>query len=116
MNLIPGVARRENGAVAVEAHGSRLPAAGAHRAEEGQQVVYGIRPEHLELSDNDGFPAEVVVVEPTGSETQVFLRFGETDVVAVFRERHSFAPGQQVRLAPRAAFAHLFEPASGAKV
>ena len=42
------------------------------RGSDGQPVVYGTRPEHLQLADgDDGIAAEVVVVEPTGADTQV---------------------------------------------
>jgi multiple sugar transport system ATP-binding protein len=79
-------------------------------------VVYGIRPEHIDLTGSEGLPATVAVVEPTGSETQVFLRLGESEIVAVFRERHQFEPGQTVHLKPRPEHAHLFDGASGARV
>ena len=65
----------------------------------GQRVVFGIRPEHLHLGDG-GLPLVVVVVEPTGSETHVICRFGQQDVVAVFRERHAFTAGQAISLWP----------------
>ena len=66
--------------------------------------------------DATGFEANVVVVEPTGSETQVFVRLGQQEIVGVFRERHEFLPGQKVRLRPRGAQAHLFDPASGQRI
>ncbi|MGD1883140.1 MAG: ABC transporter ATP-binding protein [Paracoccaceae bacterium] len=71
-------------------------------------TLLGIRPEHLVLSD-DGWPMEVKVVEPTGSETMVFLRFQDQDVTAVFRERYSFEPGQTIRLAPDPNHVHFFD-------
>ena len=61
-----------------------------------------MRPEHFTIAD-DGAEAEIVVVEPTGSETQVFAKLGGEDVVAVFRERHKFEPGDKVRLQARSA-------------
>jgi multiple sugar transport system ATP-binding protein len=82
---------------------------------EGAAVVYGIRPEHLELSPN-GLPARISVVEPTGSETMVFLRFGEHDLVALFRERHDFKPGDTLTLKPRAEQIHLFDAGSGTRL
>jgi multiple sugar transport system ATP-binding protein len=109
MNLIEGVARDG----AVEAHGSLLPAGVG--AEAGRPVVYGIRPEHLELAE-EGFPARVRGVEPTGAETLTYLRFGEGEVVALFRDRHELEPGQEVRLRPRADKAHLFDAASGRRL
>jgi len=36
-------------------------------------VVVGVRPEHFAVAD-DGVPAEVVVVEPTGADTQIFCK------------------------------------------
>jgi multiple sugar transport system ATP-binding protein len=112
MNFLKGQAK-SNGTIEVE--GSRLSVAGAHQVSDGQPVVYGIRPEHLELA-NDGFPAKVAVIEPTGSETMVVLRLGETELVALFRERHNFTPGQTVHLRPRADLAHLFDQESGRRV
>jgi multiple sugar transport system ATP-binding protein len=110
MNLIRGTAR-DGG---VEAQGRLFPLVGAG-AEPGMPVVYGIRPEHLELAA-DGLPATVRVVEPTGAETLTYLRLGEQEVAAVFRDRHELAPGQPVWLRPRAEKAHLFDPESGRRL
>ncbi|MFK7871035.1 MAG: ABC transporter ATP-binding protein [Roseobacter sp.] len=80
-------------------------------------VKLGVRPEHLILStDGSGLPMDVKVVEPTGSETMVFLKFGAQDVTAVFRERHAFQPGQTVHLRPDPQHLHLFDAASGARI
>src|SRR5690349_14241737 len=55
MNFIKGVLRREDGRVAVEApDGTRLPLPPAAAGREGQEVVYGTRPEHLSLAENGG--------------------------------------------------------------
>ena len=116
MNLIHGTVRRD-GAPHVEANGHRLPVRPDREAPDGQSVVYGIRPEHLDLADGEeGFPARVSVVEPTGSETLVFLRFGETEVVALFRDRHFFKPGETVHLRPRTDQTHLFDAATGVRL
>jgi len=115
MNFLDGTVRR-SGAPRVEtATGAALPLPAGCAAEEGRRVTYGARPEHLDLAD-DGFDAEVVVIEPTGSETQLFARVGEQEVVAVFRERHAFAPGQKIRLRPRAEAAHVFDAATGKRI
>lgn len=100
---------------AVDVNGTRLAVTGRHQAGEGQPVIFGIRPEHLELSD-EGFPARISVVEPTGSETMVFLRFGENDMVALFRERHDFKPGDTIKLRPRPSHVHLFDAASAQRI
>jgi len=119
MNLIQGTVRRDgnagDGAFGIEANGHRLPVSAESGVSDGQTVIYGIRPEHLDLAD-DGFPATVSVVEPTGSETIVFLHFGETDIVAVLRDWHDVKPGQTVHLRPRADRAHLFDVETGGRV
>ena len=115
MNFIEGT--QKDGAL-IAANGARLPLAGAMAANDGRAMVYGIRPEHLDLIDggDEGFEAEVVVIEPTGSETQLFARLGGQEIVAIFRERHDFAPGQKIRLKPRAPVAHLFDASSGQRI
>jgi multiple sugar transport system ATP-binding protein len=114
MNMLKGtVARGEKPAVELE--GVRLPVAGRQHISHGQPVLFGIRPEHLELAE-DGFPARISVVEPTGSETMVFLRLGESKLVALFRERHDFKPGDTVHLRPRPDRVHLFHTETGQRI
>ncbi len=112
MNMLRGKVR---GNSSVEMDGVSLPFAGEHQVGEGQEVIYGIRPEHVEIAP-DGFPARISVVEPTGSETLVFLRFGESEIVALFRERHNFRPGDTLNLKPRADLAHLFDTETGKRL
>ncbi|MEP1354809.1 MAG: sn-glycerol-3-phosphate ABC transporter ATP-binding protein UgpC [Tateyamaria sp.] len=78
-------------------------------------IKLGIRPEHLILAD-DGLPMQVKVVEPTGAETMVFLRFEDQDVTAVFRERHAFEPGQTIHLKPDPDHIHIFDAETGQRV
>ena len=114
MNMIEGVGRN-SGQLAVEANACLLPVSTDQGFEEGRPLIYGIRPEHLELAE-EGIPARISVVEPTGSETLVFLRFGETDMVAAFRDWHDFEPGQTVHLRPRLDKVHLFDQATGLRI
>jgi multiple sugar transport system ATP-binding protein len=119
MNFLPGVLRRANGAARVElADGSSLPApVNAAAAQDGQKVVYGTRPEHMELAGaGDGVATEVVVVEPTGADTQLFTKIAGVEVTSVFRDRHAFRPGEIIRLRPDPARAHLFDAGSGVRL
>jgi multiple sugar transport system ATP-binding protein len=84
MNLIEG---QITAGGFVTAGGLTLPLASAPAGAEGQPALYGIRPEHFSLGGGSGLPAEVVVVEPTGSETQVVARLAGQPLTAVFRER-----------------------------
>ncbi|MBN9335825.1 sn-glycerol-3-phosphate ABC transporter ATP-binding protein UgpC [Devosia sp.] len=77
-------------------------------------TTYGIRPEHLHLAD-DGVEIEVVVIEPTGSETQVVCRLGSQTITGIFRERLKVAPGDKIRVKPDLSVVHLFD-ASGMRV
>ena len=114
MNMLKGKVRLGE-KPAVEVDGVALPFSGDHQVSDGQDVIYGIRPEHIALSP-DGFPARVSVVEPTGSETLVFLRFGESEIVALFRERHNFRPGDTLTLMPRTELVHLFDTGTGKRL
>ena len=115
MNFIDGTLRGNGAAYVETANGAKLPVTAAPAGSDGKPVVYGIRPEHLDIA-SDGTEAQVIVVEPTGSETQVVARLGAKDIIAIFRERHEFAPGQTIRLKPRADVAHLFDKQTGARI
>lgn len=69
--------------------------------------IYGIRPEHFLIAD-DGFDAEVLVVEPTGYETHIVARFGASQVTCVFRDRLPVSPGDIVKLKVDLRRVHLF--------
>ena len=115
MNFLPGVLRRNAGGARLEMRGGMsLPLNGRAAGDDGQKVILGTRPEHLTLVENgEGLPATVVVVEPTGADTQVFSKIGDSEVTAVFRERHEFRAGDVVRLLPDRERAHLFDAESG---
>ena len=115
MNFLPGKFRRNGAGGEVELPGgARLATPQDARGEDGQDVIYGTRPEHLALVDEGrGVAATVVVVEPTGADTQVFAKIGAADLSAVFRERHEFQPGEVIRLAPDLQRTHLFDAKSG---
>ena len=57
----------------VRAAASMLPLPPARAPTTASAVLYGIRPEHLRAGDRQGLPVEVVVVEPTGADTQLVL-------------------------------------------
>ena len=108
MNVFDGVVKGG----AVEALGARWPARGGA---EGQQVKYGIRPEHLEPAAS-GIAAEVIVLEPMGAETELVVRIGNTSLNVMTRGRSNSGPGERIFLAPQAAHAHLFDAASGQRI
>jgi multiple sugar transport system ATP-binding protein len=70
-------------------------------------TTYGIRPEHLKLDPN-GIEVEIVVLEPTGSETSVLARLGSQTITGIFRERITQEPGTKLRVTPDLSLVHLF--------
>jgi multiple sugar transport system ATP-binding protein len=115
MNIMNGKVEITSGGRHVLIGDMRLPFAKEITVSDGQSVLYGVRPEHLELA-TDGFEATISVVEPTGSETMVFLRRGQTEIAALFRERHAFRPADVLTLRPRVELVHLFDPESGRRL
>ncbi|MBS0450173.1 MAG: sn-glycerol-3-phosphate ABC transporter ATP-binding protein UgpC [Proteobacteria bacterium] len=116
MNFLPGTLRRNGGGARVElADGTQLDAPLNAGGEDGQPVVYGTRPEHLTLvgDTGGGIAAKVAVLEPTGMDTFVACRHEGTELSAVFRERHDFAPGSVIHLRPDLQRAHLFDAGTG---
>ncbi len=112
MNLIRGAIaggsfRSANGDVwPLDANGTAPPDGPA---------VYGIRPEHLTI-DPGGIQATVQVIEPTGSETQVMMRVGDSPLVGAFRERIAARPGDTLPIRPMPGLVHLFEEGSGRRI
>jgi multiple sugar transport system ATP-binding protein len=117
INLIRGTLRRDGGRnwVATEA-GVDLPLNGAASGQDGQAVVYGIRPEHLAPSDSDGLPVKVEVVEPTGANTFVYAELSGAQICGVFTERHGFNPGSMVRFRPQPDRVLLFDAGTGRRL
>ncbi|ODT22715.1 MAG: sugar ABC transporter ATP-binding protein [Hyphomicrobium sp. SCN 65-11] len=110
MNILPG--STGNGGFVTEG-GAVLPMPPSAKNGAG---YYGIRPEHMRLTDGDGIPATVQIVEPTGSETQVMVRIGDTPLTCAFRERISAGPGETIRITPDLGLVHLFAGGSGQRL
>ena len=112
MNVLEG--RIEGGSFAVG--NLLLPLGRAPEAPAGRPVHYGIRPEHFLLTGEGGLPIEVIVIEPTGSETQVVAKAGGSEITCVFRERISARPGEIIHVTPDPAHVHLFDKETGRRL
>jgi multiple sugar transport system ATP-binding protein len=113
MHLLPGTARA--GGRVEFSDGASLPLPPGTRADDGQPVLYGIRPEHCAPS-NEGLSADVVVVEPTGADTQLYCKLDGRDFTAVVRDRTSVHPGERVMLQPDLLKSHLFDASTGRRL
>ncbi len=116
MNFIPGILRTAAGRPYAELSGdARIELTDAPASSDGTPVVCGIRPEDLALTDH-GVSAEIAVIEPTGSHTEVVVRFAGQEAVALFRERYDLRPGQKIHLSPRPGAVHLFDRKTGSRL
>ena len=108
MNLLE--ARRDGDAV-VAAGGWRIPAPTTAGSADGDLTV-GLRPEGIEIVDA-GQPAEVVAVEPFGSEVIVDVRIGSQSLKIRTAPDVRPAPGSTIAVRADPAAVRLFERSSG---
>ncbi|KRA98050.1 sugar ABC transporter ATP-binding protein [Devosia sp. Root685] len=112
MNIVEG---EINGSVFSFADGTRIDLGAAPTSIASGAVTLGIRPEHLRIDPN-GTQAEIIIVEPTGSETLVTLRLGDRDLIGVFRERISAGPGETIGISFDGERLHMFDPKTGNRI
>lgn len=117
MNVFEGTLRGSNGQFAVEALGVNWPVERVNQGLDGQAVSYGIRPGDISISNSgQGIEAKVIVVEPTGAETELLLEVGGTQIVTVMHGRTDAKPDDIVRLSIDANKAHIFETQTGKRL
>ena len=112
MNLIKG--RIQSGAFIAE-QGLRLPLPKEAGVGDRQDVVYGIRPQHIAVGGSHA-KARVQVVEPTGDAQEITLTADGVDLIAEIRDRPPFKPDQEVSLEIMAHKVHLFDAQSGIRI
>ncbi|MBC5765920.1 ABC transporter ATP-binding protein [Ramlibacter albus] len=111
MNVFEGVVRSG----AVEALGARWPLPPGCTAAEGAKVQYGVRPSDLQIA-GEGAAAKVVVVEPTGAETELLLEVGGQQLIAVIHGRTDAQPDDVIHVMLDADKAHVFDEAGGKRL
>ena len=101
MNVVNGTVRRAGGTAHVEAPGGVHWPLDSGPGGDGQAVTYGIRPEHLAFAaiGSDTVPGEIIVVEPTGAETEFVIKVGEAQFDLRTHGRPDVSPGDKVGLA-----------------
>ena len=122
MNVLQGtlLAPRDGGTAdraEVEAAGTFWPVPPQASGQPGQAVHYGIRPGDIHLAPTgQGIAAKVIVVEPTGAETELLLQVGDAQIIAVIHGRTGAKPDETVHLVIDADKAHVFDTASGRRL
>ncbi len=117
MNFLEGtVATAGENASFVTTGGLTFPLPPIAEKEAGRSVVYGFRPENLVIDKEKGVPCEVVIVEPTGAETQIVAKLEGKIVSGVFRDRIDAQPGETLPLLPNPKLSHLFDLETGNRI
>ncbi len=114
MNLLPATV--EDGAVLIEGTGVRLriPSALASAAPTG--VMVGLRPEALALQDGGAIAGPLLVREPLGSDTLIWIELGPHRVVARLTPDEARGLGERVALAAPPEALSLFDRQTGRRV
>ncbi|HEY8050216.1 MAG TPA: sn-glycerol-3-phosphate ABC transporter ATP-binding protein UgpC [Ramlibacter sp.] len=117
MNIMKGTLRVAGASSHVEAEGAQWPVDPAVRASDGHAVHYGIRPGDMKVATGGGgIAAKVIVVEPTGAETELLVQVGNAQLVVVFHGRTKVQPEDTVYLQIDGAASHLFDGATGQRI
>ncbi len=116
MNFLNARLVAENGKAVVESKGFRvtlpddLGKVALSRAA-GQEVIYGIRPEHIHLDPNGDIEAEVYVVEPLGREDLIDCHLPDGSLIGVLvPSGQAIRVGDKLRLRFDVAHSQLFDP------
>lgn len=115
MNFLQGKIEMVDGIERFVSAGGLVLPVRAGVAAVGRSVTYGVRPEHISIGEA-GVTLNVIVVEPTGSETQIFARAGDELLDALVKERFSAKPGAAIGFVIDPADVHLFDSESEERI
>ncbi|NPV14999.1 sn-glycerol-3-phosphate ABC transporter ATP-binding protein UgpC [candidate division WOR-3 bacterium] len=76
------------------------------------EIVLGVRPEHIFITDNGPIKAVVEVTEQLGNEALVYLKIGADRCVLRTNPDHAPRPGDTVNISLETGKLHLFDPVS----
>ncbi|MDE0112697.1 MAG: sn-glycerol-3-phosphate ABC transporter ATP-binding protein UgpC [Albidovulum sp.] len=118
MNLLSGKVVHNDGRMDFELeNGIQLPLPDNSELRSDQQIIYGIRPEHVAFTDDDnGLPVNLTLVEPAGWETHLHADLSGISLRLLSVERVGARPGDSARLAVDTSKLHLFDPTTGRRI
>jgi multiple sugar transport system ATP-binding protein len=116
MNFIEGTVDADGQVFYAGSEKRRIPLAICPQNAKGRAALLGVRPEHIVIDRQNGVPAEVLVVEPTGSETHLVVSLGGTQVTCVLKERVLLTEGEKVPLSFDASLTHFFDPTTTLRI
>ena len=97
INLLSATSAGPGAAYVRLEHGTELPLPHPLDLPEGTKIVYGVRPQTIEMAP-DGLPAKVVLIELTGELVEVSLSFAGHDIVAVLPAAAGLKIDDDIRL------------------
>jgi multiple sugar transport system ATP-binding protein len=115
MNLI----RAEINDHQAKCSGGNLPLPHGLTLSSGRSIQYGVRPENFKViapNNPESLLGKVEVIEPTGADTQVFVRVGEQLLTVVLHDRVSLKPGDTVGLKVELSKVHVFDTDAGQRI
>ncbi|MEM8792569.1 MAG: ABC transporter ATP-binding protein [Pseudomonadota bacterium] len=112
MNFLKFHGKLERGATTVELNQQTVGIPALREPFDGD-VVYGVRPEHIRLSDSAGYRAEVLATEYLGTTQIVTLRTRNGEVKARIASDQPANPGETVGLEFDGATVTLFDNQTG---
>ncbi|MET3649950.1 ABC transporter ATP-binding protein [Phyllobacterium ifriqiyense] len=115
MNLIQGKVSKNTPLVFIADGGGELPLPDSASLIPGTEIVYGIRPEHITIGQGP-ITAEIILIEPTGAETQVTTMLGSHQLVATVRERLDVRAGDNLAMIPDLTRVHIFDAKTGQRL
>ena len=83
---------------------------------EGQEIIFGIRPEHVheyvedsETPSDETMPAKITVSELTGSDANLYLKVGDTEMTAIVDAQDYHEPGYEIEIMMDMNKVHFFD-------
>jgi multiple sugar transport system ATP-binding protein len=120
MNMLEvDLVRTEAGQTEARHGDMRMPVTLATNASPPRTAVFGIRPEHVELTEaGDVAEANAVVetVELTGPERLVAVDYAGTRLFGLIDKQKTWRPGQKVKVAFAEGKAHLFDKTTSTRL
>ena len=86
---------------------------------EGQKIIFGFRPEHVDINSStseDAITVKVKVDQPTGSQSLVFVNLGEEELCFDVLKSYSLKPGKEFKMNPQLQHIHTFDIETGKRI
>jgi multiple sugar transport system ATP-binding protein len=117
INMMPGKLRRSGERAWAEiASDIRLPVPSHTGGEDGQPVLYGVRPESIHARADGEIRGKVALVEMMGAHFQVLVAVADQRLCLTMDRSHAIAAGDEVALQLDSRSVHLFDQTTGVRI